>query len=689
MTTSSKPAKLMSVASLIVSVVFSCIAFFVGRWSGFFAVYAISWVILLSALIWFVLSLQFYHQQLAEQERLDLSSLGQQEQSRAIFRAGEEASELLATAQRRLKTFEKWIVPTFSIIIAAYQMGMGGYLLKIISSGAAVEQKQPLVCAVYMAAIAFVSFLISRYATGMSAQAQWRPLRAGGSILLCTAILSFALATALALANFRIFAVINAMDWVIPILLVVIGVETALNIILDIYRPRIKGQYNVSAFDSRLLGIISEPVAIFRTAASTIDYQFGFKVSQTWFYKLLEEAIFPLVLFSAATLYLLSCIVVVLPNEQAIIEHFGNPLRSDGSVRIVGPGLTFKWPWPIDAAYKHAVKKISEISIGYVPKVDAKTKEVVREPLLWGKSHYEKEYQLLVAGESTQKRSGAVPISLVIATVPVQYRIKDLYSFLYNHSEPAKLLESICYRELNQFAASAKIEADEENETSSDINKSLLGAGRAEAKKILTERIQRAADKAELGIEIVFLGVQGIHPPPEVAKDYQKVIGAVQKKQALILNADGEKNRNLSTLAGSVENAEELYNIAAKYQRARENNSSEEVEKLSGELDAAFAKAEGDIFKTLREAQSYAFEKTVLAKATGERFDSQLKAYRASEEFYKRQQKLAAFEEAMKNVRKFVVIADKNDTQVFTVDVQEKLTPSLYELSGLEENKPK
>jgi len=568
-------------------------------------------------------------------------------------------------------------------------MGMGGYLLKIISSGAAVEQKQPLVCAVYMAAIAFVSFLISRYATGMSAQAQWRPLRAGGSILLCTAILSFALATALALANFRIFAVINAMDWVIPILLVVIGVETALNIILDIYRPRIKGQYNVSAFDSRLLGIISEPVAIFRTAASTIDYQFGFKVSQTWFYKLLEEAIFPLVLFSAATLYLLSCIVVVLPNEQAIIEHFGNPLRSDGSVRIVGPGLTFKWPWPIDAAYKHAVKKISEISIGYVPKVDAKTKEVVREPLLWGKSHYEKEYQLLVAGESTQKRSGAVPISLVIATVPVQYRIKDLYSFLYNHSEPAKLLESICYRELNQFAASAKIEADEENETSSDINKSLLGAGRAEAKKILTERIQRAADKAELGIEIVFLGVQGIHPPPEVAKDYQKVIGAVQKKQALILNADGEKNRNLSTLAGSVENAEELYNIAAKYQRARENNSSEEVEKLSGELDAAFAKAEGDIFKTLREAQSYAFEKTVLAKATGERFDSQLKAYRASEEFYKRQQKLAAFEEAMKNVRKFVVIADKNDTQVFTVDVQEKLTPSLYELSGLEENKPK
>jgi regulator of protease activity HflC (stomatin/prohibitin superfamily)/uncharacterized membrane protein len=689
MTISSRPAKLLSAASLIVSVIFSGIAFFVGLWSGFFTVYAISWVLMLSALIWFVLALQFYHRQLAEQEKLDIAQSGLRESTSAIFQTGEEAGELLATAQRRLNIFEKWVVLIFSIIIAGYQMGMGWYLLKLVSSNVVVAQKQPLVCAVYMAAIAFVSFLISRYAIGMSSQEQWRPLRAGGSILLCTAILSFASSIGLALANFKIFVVIKVMDWVVPALLSLLGAETALNIILDIYRPRMKGLYNISAFDSRLLGIISEPGKIFRTVASTIDYQFGFKVSQTWFYKLLEEAIVPLVLFAAGALYLLSCIVVVSPNEQAIIEHFGNPLRSDGSVRLAGPGLAFKWPWPIDAAYKHSVKKVSEISIGYVPKVDPKTKEVVREPLLWGKAHYEKEYQLLVASESTQQGSGAVPISLVIATVPVQYRIKNLYNFVYNHSEPEKLLQFICYRELTRFAASAKIETDDENKTGSDINKSLLGAGRAEAKKILTERIQRAADEAKLGVEIVFLGMQGIHPPPDVALDYQQVIGAVQKKLAVILNADGEKNKNLSSLAGSVENAEELYSIAAKYQQAKENKDYEKVRKLGNELDAAFTKAEGDIFKTLREAQSYAFEKATLARATGERFDSQLKAYRASEEFYKLQQKLAVLEESLKNVRKFVVIADKNDTQVFTVDVQEKLTPSLYELSGLEENKPK
>jgi hypothetical protein len=46
-------------------------------------------------------------------------------------------------------------------------------------------------------------------------------------------------------------------------------------------------------------------------------------------------------------------------------------------------------------------------------------------------------------------------------------------------------------------------------------------------------------------------------------------------------------------------------------------------------------------------------------------------------------------EEALENIRKYVVVADQNDTQVFIFDAQEKLTPSLYELSGLEESSKK
>jgi regulator of protease activity HflC (stomatin/prohibitin superfamily) len=205
----------------------------------------------------------------------------------------------------------------------------------------------------------------------------------------------------------------------------------------------------------------------------------------------------------------------------------------------------------------------------------------------------------------------------------------------------------------------------------------------------LTERVQRAADEEKLGVEIVFLGLQGIHPPPDVAADYQKVVGAIQRKQALVLNACAERNKSLSELAGSVENTEKLSDLVSRYQQAKQKNMTAEAEKLGKELDTAFAEASGNIFKILREAKSYAFEKILLAKAAGERFDSQLKAYRAAEEIYKRQHKLAVLEESLENIRKFVVVADKNDTQVFTVDVQEKLSPSLYDISGLEATKPK
>ena len=126
--------------------------------------------------------------------------------------------------------------------------------------------------------------------------------------------------------------------------------------------------------------------------ARRIDYQFGFKVSQTWFYKLLEKAIVPLVLFACVTLYLLSCIIVIAPNEEAIIEHFGNPLNDANDVRLVGPGLSFKWPWPIDKAYKYHTKKISEIDIGFVPDINPETKQVETGPKLWGEAHYKKEY---------------------------------------------------------------------------------------------------------------------------------------------------------------------------------------------------------------------------------------------------------------------------------------------------------
>ncbi|MBN1796476.1 MAG: hypothetical protein JW804_07370 [Sedimentisphaerales bacterium] len=682
MTLSSRRAKYLSIASLFSSVVFFILILILGKWSGFGPISHIGFYLLSTALIWFVLAIQFHQRSLAEQEKLDMKQLASDQSNRTIFEEGMQ-DELFAVAQKRLTTLEKWFIPVFGGVIAIYQIGIGLYLLYQLKNAPLEAEltRQPLLCAVFMVAFAFAGFLLSKYATGMATQNQYKPLRAGGSSLFGAAILCFILAVCLALVT-RTSTPLAVFSYIIPGLLVILGTETALNSILDIYRPRFEGQYSRAAFDSRFLGILNEPGEILHTVAGAIDYQFGFKVSQTWFYKLLEEAIVPLILFSAIILYLLSCIVVINPDEQAIVERFGNPLTASGQVRLIEPGLSLKMPWPIDIVYRYPVDKINEIPIGYKPKKDKSGKTIPEKHLLWGQEHYELEEVVMVASRQTGQAhtEGTVPVSLINANVPVQYKVKRLYDFVYNHENPEQLLEAICYRELARFAASATVEV----ETDKDLEKSILGSGRAIVKKTLTERIQQQADQAGLGIDVVFVGIQGIHPPVKVAADYQAVVGAVQKKHTEILKAHTIKNVILSRLAGSVEKANELYDLAMERDRVEKQDPAK-ARQISKQLDDSFDSASGQIFETLRMAKSLAFEESTLAKARGQSFADHLKAYKTSPQIYKRQLRLNMFNDALKNIRKYVVVTDEKDLQVFIVNLRESITGSLFNVAGLEE----
>ena len=46
-------------------------------------------------------------------------------------------------------------------------------------------------------------------------------------------------------------------------------------------------------------------------------------------------------------------------------------------------------------------------------------------------------------------------------------------------------------------------------------------------------------------------------------------------------------------------------------------------------------------------------------------------------------------EQALSKIRKYIVVADQDDTQVTIIDLQEKLTPNIYEMGGFEENTQK
>lgn len=667
----------LSWASFVVGLGLAAVVFLVGRWARYTAIWAVSCPMLTGSLIWFVLALQFRLRRLALQERLDMAQWSQAQRGTSIFQQEAEQMLVTAVARRNLEVFDRWFIPIFAILVSVVKLllalAIWHYGLKDIDSGG----RSPLVGGIVMSAVAFVTFLISRYATGMSGQIEWRPLRAGGSMFLAVAMLSFVLAIGLAFAQFQVLWIERIVAYAVAVLLIVLAAETILNVILDIYRPRVPGQYERAPFDSRLLGLINEPSGIMQSLAGALDYQFGFKVSQTWFYKLLEQAIVPLLLFGVATLHLVSCIVVVQPDQMAMVERLGRPIRQ------LEPGLHVKWPWPYEVVRAYSVGRVMEVPIGYRPKLDASGLEE-RSPLLWNKPHYQEEYNLLVASEpgaaQTQLR-GALPVSLVKANVPVHYRVKDMHAFLYNHSDPQRTLEAICYQQLTSFGASATIETDSIGQ--GRLAESLLGVGMDRARRVLMDMIQKAADQAGLGVQILFLGVQGIHPPAEVVPEYQEVVGAVQQKQALIFNALGQQNEQLCSLVGSVEEAYSLYDLAEAYQKASQDKG--DLQQVAAALDRAFGTAVGEVYTILRQAKAYAYRRAKESYGAGIRFQGQLEAYKAAPRVFVRQQRLEAIAEAIGSIRKYAVLGEPNDSQVVIVDLQDKLMPNLADIGPLQE----
>ena len=244
-----------------------------------------------------------------------------------------------------------------------------------------------------------------------------------------------------------------------------------------------------------------------------MDYQFGFKVSETWFYKFLERALVWLVLLQIFILMLSTGFVIINPNELAIVERFGKPRAVDP---VLEPGLHFKLPWPIEQIYRHPAKEIQNFSVGNYYDDNASSNRI----LLWQATQGETETNFLVASkeQTSVEEDQTVPVNLLTAAVPIQYVVNDFLAWSYKHAEPAKLLKSISNREVVRYLVSVDI-----------ID--FMSTGRLEAANKLKENIQYQANSLELGVEVLFVGLQDIHPPigdktTPVAASFEEVIGA-------------------------------------------------------------------------------------------------------------------------------------------------------------------
>ena len=300
-----------------------------------------------------------------------------------------------------------------------------------------------------------------------------------------------------------------------------IAIETLLTLLLEVYRVRMRGGEARLLYDSRLVGLLGQPEAVFTTAAHALDYQFGFKVSETWFYRMLEKALGWMILAQFGALILSTCFVIIEPGDQALLERFGKPVGGTG---VIGPGLHVKMPWPIDKDYPAHTQRIQTFTVGAEPEMTS----VVQ----WTVSHG-KEENFLVANTLTNRvanqqtigeSTNAPPVSLLSVSIPIQYQITNLEAWAYINEDPTNLLQGLAQREVMHYLAHADFDR-------------LLSRGREEAADTLRSDIQAAVDGENLGARIIYVGLQDIHPPVKVAKIFEDVVGSGQLRDAKVLDA--------------------------------------------------------------------------------------------------------------------------------------------------------
>jgi regulator of protease activity HflC (stomatin/prohibitin superfamily) len=548
-----------------------------------------AWYILGGVPIWFITLLVFRQKELAEFEALDLEELRREKRrtggGEALF--GEEGGAGLGfrVAEARLRWMQRWLVPAVALATAAYLGVMGVLAWKILPSAPAAARGAAIynvpLTMILIAVAMLLLFLFSRYFSGMGRVEAWQLLRGCGSYMLGNAVVLGALLVGLGALQYA-----GEASWertvatAIPVLMVILALEIVLNFVADIYRPRVEGQEPRAAFDSRLLGLIAAPEGLARNIADAINYQFGFQVSQTWFYQFVQRAFLPLVWAFVLLLWLMTTVVIVEPYERAVIEHWGKLVSPDQPLE---PGLHLKQPWPIERVHKYNTGQLHQIVVGFkeydaAPKEEAAKKEVV----LWtdqehmGQPHFDflippapapprteeaESSQRPTAGPAADSRS--VAVHMVRMAVVVQYRIEAdrLAQYAGTEANPEQVMRDLAWSEVVKTSASTTIDA-------------MLGDELGAFGRKLREQMERRVRDADIGLKVVYVGLANIHPEKTASDAFRDVINAGQEKVRLIREALVSESERLSKVAGDRQKALALA-LAVDQTRASETALSE------------------------------------------------------------------------------------------------------------------
>ena len=519
----------------------------------------------------------------------------------------------------------------------------------------------PMYMVFVAAVLGVIALFTGAFYNGQSRDAAFRWLRPFGAWMIAGAVAS----AAAIVAGLCFKSGYKSYDGVIAKVLLavylVLAAEMVLSFVVEFYRPRTLEEFR-PVFESRILALFTEPGGVMRNFANMLDYQFGFKVSATWFYSFVERALFPLIVMWALLLWGATTMHEVAPNEIGLRSNFGKLCNPE---KPLPPGIYFTMPWPFGKVDKFSCDTIYEVTIGHEDHGEHEEEEEVEDDghghakpekkkktkddnkvILWTAEHGEGNNNFLVAhrekssaapkkktadaqsngnaAEVMQDDDGMGDFYFVGLTMPIQYHIRPegVYKYVYGNVDSKVLIKNIGHMVVTRYLAGAPFYE-------------VITYKRRDAEIAIKDMLQQECDKQDLGVEIISVNLVGIHPPTQVGAEFQNVFVA-----------------------------------------------QEQCKKMDREAETAkivlINEAEAEAFDIKQKALAYKNKKTAVAKAEEEQFRKQLTAYRVNPRLFRLRLFLDFLQNDCKDVRKYIISSDLKG-EVFELNLEEKERLSLLD----------
>ena len=215
--------------------------------------------------------------------------------------------------------------------------------------------------------------------------------------------------------------------------------------------------------------------------------------------KLLSMGVFPIIVITIV-IWLLLGLYSVGPDEVGVVQRFG---KYD---RVVGSGLNYHFPYPIETVKTPKVTEVKRIEIGF---------------RTVGKNQYRtiEQESLMLTGDE----------NIVDAELIVQYKIKEPINYLFNFIGPELTLREASEASLRTVIGRHNIDE-------------ALTSGKFMIQEETKELLQITLDKYETGVIVVAVQLQDVSPPKQVIDAFKDVASAKEDKNRMINEAEGYRN---------------------------------------------------------------------------------------------------------------------------------------------------